>query len=311
MLQRSRLPGVFDVFHSLTHMYGFPPSERVRARARFLTIHDLIPVLFPEYLSRSTVLSNFERLLSSIDLRKDWIICVSESTKRDFCKYTSMSPDRVFVIPEAASRRLFHPVRETRTISATLTRLGVPDENYVLSVCLQEPKKNLPHLIRCFYTLLTERALTGLNLVLVGAKGWRYDEISAAVESAPDLRKRIIFTGPISDEDLRSVYSGAMFFVFPSLYEGFGLPVLEAMQCGAPVITSTLGSLPEIVGAAGILVDPRSERELCEAMDRLARSSSDRSVFRQRGLRRASAFSWSNTVTKTLEAYRTALAHPA
>lgn len=167
-----------------------------------------------------------------------------------------------------------------------------------------EPRKNNQRLIKCYYQLLLEKSLEDIYLVLVGSKGWLYDEIFETVNSYPELKNKVIFTGYVDDEDLSSIYSGATLFVYPSLYEGFGLPPLEAMQCGVPVITSNTSSLPEVVGDAGIMINPKDEDALCQAILNLLNNSDLQKELSEKGLERAKIFNWEKCARETVEIYQ-------
>ncbi|UBF24687.1 glycosyltransferase family 4 protein [Kovacikia minuta CCNUW1] len=218
----------YDVYHSV--YYALPDRKILGNLPRILTIHDLIPVLYPEWMSTKKT-RQFQRILNSIDRDRDWIICNSQHTKQDFCHYTGMDDDRVFVTPLAVAS-FFQPVTDTTLIAETSQRYHIPDRPYLLSLATLEPRKNLAFLIRCFSELINDDPTLDLNLVLVGVSGWKNSEIFDAARQNPQLSSRIIFTGYLPDEDLSAIYSGATAFVYPSLYEGFGLPPLEAMQCG-------------------------------------------------------------------------------
>ena len=274
----------------------------------FLTVYDLIPILHPQY---------FERLAGGGDHpvkaivdgigREDWVVCISQKTKEDLCNYRKdIDPRRVFVTHLGASK-WFYPCKDSRAITTVRAKLKIPAKRYVLSVCTLEPRKNLAHLIRCFAQLIQQERLPDLHLVLVGKLGWKYESIFSEFNDAQGLRDRIIITGFVADDDLAALYSDALFFVFPSLYEGFGLPPLEAMQCGVPVITSNTSSLPEVVGNAGIMVDPRDGDGLCEAMLRLASDGSLRAELAGKSLDQAKHFSWAQCADQTLTAYQTAM----
>jgi glycosyltransferase involved in cell wall biosynthesis len=155
-----------------------------------------------------------------------------------------------------------------------------------------------------------EQSLHELRLVLVGAKGWDYDRIFEVIESFDIPRSYIILTGYVADEDLAALYSGALAFIYLSLYEGFGLPPLEAMQCGVPVITSNTSSLPEVVGDAGIMVDPRDENAICQSIFDVYRDQSLRDQMSRRSIERAQLFSWDRTVHETIAAYKLAIGNP-
>ncbi|MGH7267663.1 MAG: glycosyltransferase family 4 protein, partial [Candidatus Rokuibacteriota bacterium] len=258
-----RLPSGVDVYHSLR-----PPlvdRGRVESRVRAVTVHDMIPCLLP-HVVEDWFGAQHRAVLASIDRRRDWIVCHSMRTKADVCEITGTAPDRVFVTPLAAAPEVFRPEPDRDRIASVTARHGIPPGDYVLSLCTLEPRKNLPRLVRAFYALVESQRLHDLRLVLVGPLGWKAEPLFAALDAGPGLRERVVLTGFVPDEDLSAVYSGARVFVFPSLYEGFGLPALEAMQCGIPVITSRTGSLPEVVGPDALTVDPTDEAALAQAM---------------------------------------------
>ncbi len=291
----------FDLFHS--SYLRLPPRELTGRLPRVLTVYDLIPVLAPHFVPRDSV-PFFQSILDSISER-DWIVCISQFTKSELCEYAGIAPERVAVTPLAAARQ-FRRVHDEEAIAAARRRYGVPEGKYLLSISTIEPRKNLVHLIRCFARLLQEHPEPDLYLVLVGAKGPLHAEVTATAMRFPELRSRVLFTGYIPDEDLSAIYSGALAFVYPSLYEGFGLPPLEAMQCGVPVITSNTSSLPEVIGDAGILVDPRDADALCAAMLQLVQDRVYRHELRQRGWERAHQFTWERCAAATVDLYRRA-----
>jgi glycosyltransferase involved in cell wall biosynthesis len=303
-LRRSFDARAYDVFHS--SYLRFPPRSLTGGVPRVITIYDLIPVLAPEYVT-PVMTSLFEQILESIDVERDWVTCISQHTKDEFCAYTGMSPERAFVAPLAASPE-FRPVADAAAVAETRRRYGLPEGQYFLSLAAPQPRKNLAHLIRCFFRLLDEGNLPDTYLVLAGSKeqGWMYDEIFAAAGDSPAHRSRIVFTGYVEDADLAALYSGALAFVFPSLYEGFGLPPLEAMACGTPVVTSDVTALPEVVGEAGITVPPTDADALCGALVRVAGDEGLRRELGRRGLERAAGFSWENCAEQTVRAYRAA-----
>ena len=291
-----------DLYHS--HYFPLPPREVLGDIPRLLTISDLIPILFPN-LVPAKVHYQFIKTINSIDINEDWIICISQQTKKDFCQYTSIKPERVFVTPLAASNK-FYPISNLAIINSALEHYRIPNCPYLLSIATLEPRKNLTLLIKCFCKIITENPNLDLNLVLVGVSGWKNKDIFDIVEKNPQLKPRIIFTGYIPDSDLSAIYSGAIAFVYPSLYEGFGLPPLEAMQCGIPVITSNTSSLPEVVGNAGITIDPKQSDELCQAMLDVVNNSKLRAQMSLLSLEQASKFSWKKCAEQTIEVYKIA-----
>ncbi|RMF94511.1 MAG: glycosyltransferase family 1 protein, partial [Candidatus Schekmanbacteria bacterium] len=221
-----------DVFHSTF----YPLPERTKGEAnlrRFITVYDLIPILYPQYFE-----FNEDHLIHEVVnsiAPGDWVVAISQSTKDDLCNYKEIDPSRVVVTHLAASDS-FYPCSDTERIKAVKEKYRIPPAPYILSLCTLEPRKNIAQTIKSFLSLLQENRLSDLNLVLVGTKGWDFEHIFNEISNAPAFRDRIIVTGYIPDEDLAPLYSGAMMFVYPSFYEGFGLPPLEAMQCGVPVI---------------------------------------------------------------------------
>jgi glycosyltransferase involved in cell wall biosynthesis len=295
-------PQKFNIYHS--PFYPIPDRTITQNLQRVLTIHDLLPILTPHNFT-SNICSKFKTIINSIDHHQDWIICNSKNTKQDFCNHTGMNPERVFVTPLAASEN-FYPVTDSEIISQKLKQYQIPAQPYLLSLCTLEPRKNLSFLLQCFAQLLSQDPNLHLNLVLVGVSGWKNNDIFQVVQSYPLLKKHVIFTGYIPDRDLSSIYSGALAFVYPSLYEGFGLPPLEAMQCGTPVITSNTSSLPEVVGDAGLMINPTNRDDLCQAMLNLINNSKLRNQLSQKGIDRATQFSWSKCATETIKVYETA-----
>ncbi len=271
-----------------------------------LSIYDLIPVLYPHWFDRSTV-QGMDAAYRSLE-PEDWAICMSEATRDDLCSYTGIDPRRTSVIYPAAAPELFYPVSDTEHQAAVRAKYGIAERPYLLSLNTLEPRKNMDHAIRAFVRLIEQERLPDLCLVLVGATGWKYEKIFAAINAAGALRERIILAGYVADEDLASLYSGCYGFVYPSFYEGFGLPPLEAMQCGVPVITSNTSSLPEVVGDAGIMLDPTDEDGLAHAMLELYRNPTLRETMRAKSLTRAKEFSWERCTRETLAAYRRTLA---
>lgn len=291
--------GSYDIFHS--PFLKLPARNVVGDLARVLTVHDLIFLKNPEFMTPGLV-SFLQRIFDSVDYERDWVICNSDFTKHEFCEYSGMVPERVFVTPLAAADR-FRPISDPDRLAEVRRKYLIPDGPYLLALSQFQPRKNFSHLIRCFSRLLSEQPGLDAHLVMVGSPGWLFEEIFAAGRDSDEIVNRIIFTGFVADEDLSAVYSGATAFVFPSLYEGFGLPPLEAMQCGVPVITSNTTALPEVVGGAGLLVDPTDKDSLCQAMLDVLSSSDLRRELSRKGLVRSREFSWALCAQRTVDAY--------
>jgi glycosyltransferase involved in cell wall biosynthesis len=299
-----RIAGWADVFHS-SH-FPLPPFSRRARTARFITLYDMIPALTPEVCTPRTQWQ-FRQRMRSIT-RDTWVLAISENTKRDFCERQMFDPARVFVTPIAAARDLFRPVVDMDVRSAVRRKYGIPNEPYALSLCTLEPRKNLPFVMECFARLVETEGLADLNLVLAGSSGWHTSDLAGAFFAKhPNLRKRVIVTGRVADEDLSALYSAAEMFVYMSLYEGFGLPPLEAMQCGTPVIVSNTSSLPEVVGEAGVLLDPRDADGLCQAILHMHRDAALRGALAAKAVTRAATFSWERCMAETMRAYGVAV----
>jgi glycosyltransferase involved in cell wall biosynthesis len=292
----------YDVFHS--PFFKLPSKEVVGDIPRIQTVFDLICQRQPEWMPPDVVKLAYD-ILDSIDVDRDWVTCISEFTKQELCDFTGMAPGRVFVTPLAAANH-FRPVSDPERISAARLKYGIPEGDYWLALGALQPRKNFIHLIHSFLRLVSEQPNLNVNLIIVGATAWMFDEIFSAIGTSTKLRHRIHFAGFVSDEDLSAVYSGATAFLFPSLYEGFGLPALEAMQCGTPVIASNTTALPEVVGDAGLLVNPQDSDALCQAMLELLTNSELRRQLSQKGLMRSKKFSWAKCAEKTVDAYRIA-----
>ncbi len=292
-----------DVYHSLWD--PLPPIEQTHARVRVLTLYDLVPLILPECVEESVARYHHE-IRASFRSEHDWLVCPSASVRDELVEHLGVPPARVILAPLAADAR-FHPEADAGVRARARARYGLPDAPYLLSVATIEPRKNLAHLIECFSRVVAETPGFDLHLVLVGREGWKTERMRAA-HAASAARRRIHFAGYVADEDLSAIYSGARAFAYMSLYEGFGLPVLEAMQCGTPVLASDRSSLPEVVGDAGVLIDPTDADALCQAIVALVGDTTGRAARRLRGLARAAEFSWSRCADRLVEGYRRALA---
>lgn len=301
----------YDVFH--TPFYDAPDEIRAAggdAGLVFQTFFDLIPLLFPQMCTPEQRRAAARRVAA---LRPtDWLIAVSAATKNDLCDVLDLDPRRIFIIHLAADSGRFSPSTDPGAMARIRGAYGIPEESrYLLGLSSLVPHKNLPHLVRCFGALASsEPALADLHLVLAGHEGPSDAGIRREIEALDgSCRGRVVLTGFVAEADLAPLYSGALAFVFPSLYEGFGLPPLEAMSCGTPVIASRVASLPEVVGTAGILVDPDDRDALCQAVLELATRPTHRAVVSRRAREQASRFSWERCAAETVGAYRTALAN--
>jgi len=289
------LIGEVDVFHSSDWLE--PPTRKAK---KVTTVHDLAVYKYPETFSPRgghDIVRNQKRKLFFTKRVCDKIIAVSETTKRDLMEILKISEGKIKVIYEAADPS-FSP-REKGEIGKIRDKYGIQGD-YLLCVGTREPRKNLDRVIMAFAEI--SRANENLSLVIVGKYGWGEDLNSKLKNSLRDKQKsKIKLLGYVEKEALACLFSGAKAFVYPSLYEGFGLPILEAMACGCPVITSNLGSMKEISGEAALLVEPENIDSLAGAISQVLRSSDE---LRLKGFKRAGEFNWERTASQTLEVYR-------
>ena len=292
-----------DLFHS--HYSALPYFSSRHAPVRMLTIYDIIPLIHPEYFADGFA-DEFRPIVESFSPRDDFLFTISECTKKDICSYFAMDPERVFVTPLAASPELYYPEWDKELIREVKQKFHIPEGRYFLTLATVEKRKNLKMSMDCFREILEEPGCEDLSFVLVGTRGWKVEELLKEIDNDPLLQNRVIFTGFIPDRYLSAIYSGAEAFLYPSLYEGFGLPPLEAMQCGLPVIVSNSSSLPEVVGDAGILVDPQDKDQICQAMLLLLEEREVRTDYARKGLARAREFSWRRCADQTAAGYQRA-----
>ena len=265
------------------------------------TIHDLSFEHLPEtFRLRSRV--QLRVTVRATARRAAHVIAPSEYTRRDLLETYGLDPARVTAIPLAVSPR-FRPVEDAGEVGRVKGRYGIAGE-YVLAVGSIQPRKNLARLLRAYSALRRERGRSNLpQLVLVGKQAWLYGDTLRTIEEE-GLGDSVLLTGYVSEDDLPALYTGALLFAYPSFYEGFGLPPLEAMSCGAPVLTGDRTSLPEVVGDAALTVDPFDTDALADGLARLIDDDALRADLRERGLTRARRFDWRDTARMTLQVYR-------
>jgi len=232
------------------------------------------------------------------------VITPTEAVRREVCERLSVPAAKVFAVPEAA-RAVFRPVSPSES-AGVLARHGVSGD-FVLAVGTVEPRKNLLALLRVFESLAAEGRARHLRLVVAGSReGWLNRDFYTAVEESP-VKERVVFTGYVSDDVLSALYSSCRAFVYPSLYEGFGLPVLEAMACGAPVVCGDTPALAETAGGAALLVEPRDAHQLARAIVEILDDGGAARRLSEAGRRRAAEFTWARTARMTLDVYAEAM----
>ncbi|NLT41361.1 MAG: glycosyltransferase family 4 protein [Anaerolineae bacterium] len=267
-----------------------------------ITVHDLAFLLYPHLLTRES--AHYYGQIDQAVRSADHIIAVSETTKKDVIRLLGAPEEKVTVIPEAVNP-IYRQLEEGDGVAEVRQRYHLP-EQYAIFVGTIEPRKNLPTLMRAIRRLKDQHH-TELVLAVAGQWGWLYDDVLHLHEELK-LQDLVRFLGRVSDEDLVALYNGASVLAYPSHYEGFGLPPLEAMACGTPVIVSNTSALPEVVGDAGLLVTPEDDEGLTVALLRVLSDPELRDALIRRGLQRASGFTVTAMAEKSLALYRSVLA---
>lgn len=298
--QRLRVPlwaelftGPVDLFHSPD--FVLPPICKAKT---IVTVHDLSFLRHPECYEAKFCQYLEQAVPRSVN-RADLVLADSQSTRRDLIELLGVEPDRVEVLYLGVEKR-FRPIADEVCLEEVRERYELPPR-FILSVGTLQPRKNFGRLIEA-YSQLLEKTSVEVHLVIAGAKGWLYESLFRRVEEL-GLEREVIFLGFFADDDLPVLYNLADLFVFPSLYEGFGLPPLEAMACGTPVISSDASSLPEVVGLAAEMVDPLDVGGLGEVIRRVLSDGDLQAEMIGKGLTRAGQFTWSTTVGSLLRTY--------
>ncbi len=291
VLHRER-PDVFHVPH-----YVLPPAARCPA---VVTIHDCIHLMFPQYLPNRAAYLYAKTAMWFAARTSDRILTVSEASKRDITHFFGVPPEKIVVVYNAIDER-FRAEPAEEDVARVRERYQLA-HGFVLYVGNIKPHKNLVRLIEAF-DLLRRRGFDELKLLIIGDEISKLPALRRAVHSHK-LHKHVRFLGYMPDETLAILYRLAALFVFPSLYEGFGLPPLEAMACGTPVVTSNVSSLPEVTGGAAVLVDPYEVESIVDGMQRVLTDPALAADLRAKGLARSREFSWSQSVARTREVYQ-------
>ncbi len=272
-----------------------------------VTFHDMTFFLYPELHTRTKRL--FVRFMIPRSARKaSALIAVSESTRQDTLRLLGVSPEKIHVIPLGVPPEFRPsdpgPALGPSDLQAVRQRYRLP-EQFILFVGLVEPRKNLPALVRAFQVVAAQES--SCHLVLVGREGWRVQEVHRLIREL-GLENRVHFTGYVPAQDLPAIYNLAEMLVYPSIYEGFGLPVLEAMACGLPVIASNAASMPEVLADCGVLLPPKEHGLLAQAVLELLRNKEAHQRYSERGRQRAVIFSWQRAARSTLQVYQSVMA---
>lgn len=286
-----------DIVHDPSGIAPFPFGRRIAPFRRVVTIHDAIAFRYPEgypWLNNMLQRHYLPAMLPNVDA----VVTVSQHARADLERFLPRLPTPAFVVPPALSAQ-FQPVGEQHR-RPVLARLGL-QRPYILSVSAMQERKNLRQLVRAFAEL--HRRRPAVQLVLAGSALWQDRPLWDEIEQG-GLAGHVVLPGYIADDDLAALYSGAALFAFPSLYEGFGLPVLEAMACATPVVCSNTSSLPEAAGDAAVLVDPTSAEAIADGMQRVLDDPQLAGRLRQAGTARTKDFTWDRAAARTASVYR-------
>lgn len=287
--------GPLDVFHALDHT-----APQLRDGRLVVTIHDLASLAHPgrQYTSPEFQGPRMSRVRALAE-RADLIIAVSHHTKRDIERLLGISPAKIRVVYEAAEQR-FKPLDSPTTLAAARLQYHLPDR-FVLFVGTLEPRKNIPVLLRAYDALIRGTQIEH-KLVIVGRLGWSYGEVFKTIADL-HLEKHVLWLGHVPREDLPVLYNLAAVFVYPSAYEGFGLPPVEAMACGTPVVAPDNSCFPEVLGEAAMLVQSSDVHALADGLCRMIADDDLRARYASLGIARAACFSWDSAAKETLDVY--------
>ena len=289
--------GPLDLFHATD--FVLPPS---RARRKLLTVHDLAFLFYPDAAMPS--LHHYLNIVVPRSVRRaDGVIADSQHTANDLAEQWQVSPDRITVVQGAVDHSRFHPITDAARLEQVRRRYGLEGRPYILALSRLEPRKNFVRLIEAFAQARAEGKLPH-RLVIGGKQGWLYAPIYARVQEL-GLGEHVHFPGFIAEEDLPAVYSGAAFFAYPSLYEGFGLPIVEALACGLPVLAGDNSCLPEAGGPGALYVRAEDTQSIAAGILRLGTDAALRAQLAAAGQSHALQFTWERSARQLLAAYQT------
>jgi glycosyltransferase involved in cell wall biosynthesis len=291
--------GPLDLLHATD--FVLPPGD---ARRKLVTVHDLAFLFYPD-----AAMPSLHRYLNVVVPRSvkraDHVIADSHNTAIDLQEQWGVPADRISVVQGAVDHERYRPIEDEKTIARVRARYGIGDGPFILGLSRLEPRKNFARLIQA-YAIAREEADLPHKLIIGGSKGWLYESIFATVQEL-GLESWVQFPGFIDEADLPALYSAAEFFAYPSLYEGFGLPIIEALACGAPVLTGDNSCLPEAGGPGAHYVNAEDVNSIAEGVVTLATAPGLRQRLREQGLIQAARFTWSNSAGQLLDAYDKAL----
>jgi len=287
----------------LSPFYSIPEQVRSSGILCYSILYDTIPLIFPN-LFDSNALSIYSNMIKSYT-KNDYFFSISNNTKKDFEKYAeNIDPEKIIITPLAASEK-FYPVNDIAKIVKVKNKYKIPaNKNYIFSLCSKEEQKNVIYTLDSYIRFIEKNNITNIILVFGGLKWQSFEsELDNRILCFANYSENIIFTGYIEDDELASLYSGSFCFAYPSLYEGFSIPPLEAMKCGCPVITSNNSSLPEVVGECGIMIDIYDEFAMSNALSKMYFDEDFRQKLKISAIKRSSEFSWKKTVEIMIDSF--------
>jgi mannosyltransferase B len=284
---------IFGTKSDIYHFFNFTIPKNIKGKV-INTIYDTVFISAPETMGDRKEIEEYKYGAKKSDL----IITISESAKKDIINHLQVPEDKIRIVYPGIDLEKYSKIIEKKELKKIREKYKLP-EKYILYLGTIEPRKNIERIVKSFleYKNLFK---SNIKLVLAGGKGWKYDKIMELVEQNKD---KIILTGYVEEEDKVLLYKMSEIFVFPSLYEGFGMPVLEAMACEIPVITSNVSSLPEVAGEAGVLVDPLNEKEMVEAYDRILSDENLKREMIKKGIEQSKKFQWKESAKKLEKIY--------
>lgn len=291
--------GPLDLFHATDFVLA--PSA---ARRQVVTVHDLAFLFYPEAAMPS--LHRYLNVVVPRSVRRaDHLLADSHNTAKDLQDQWQIAAEHITVVQGAVDHERFQPVTDRKQLGEVRQRYGIGDRPFILGLSTLQPRKNFARLIEAFHQA-RQTAKLPHRLIIGGGKGWLFDEIFARVQ-ALELTDDVLFPGYIADADLPALYTAAEVFAFPSLYEGFGLPVIEALACGTPVLTADNSCLPEAAGPGALYVKAEQVESIAEGLVTLAENASLRQQLRTLGLAHAAQFTWQRSAAQLLAAYQKVL----
>lgn len=283
----------------ITHFCNYVIPFGVRGK-KVVTVHDLAFREYPETIRKRTLMMLKSSLKRSIR-RADAILVVSEFTKKELLKYYNVPEEKIHIVSCGIDTDKFYPIEDKKQIDKVKEKYGISEE-YFLYLGTLEPRKNIEGILES-YSILKDRMKEPIpKMVIAGGKGWMFDSIFAKVQEM-DISEDVIFTGYVDEQDKVELLNGAIAFCFPSLYEGFGMPPMEAMACGTAVITSNGSSLSEVTGEAAVQVEPTDYQQLSEAMEQVWKDEEYRIKLQQKGFEQVKKYSWKNAVDALHEVF--------